>query len=146
MRFRHKGKITIPYTNYTPKEVETQGEAIYEQEIRTKIEAKNKGKFLVIDIETGEYEIAPDDLKDWTEYEQFTLRWVSEAIRLLKPHGTIYIFMGVRFLSMSENRMTRSMTLFDSIDPRAYRKPLDLKAEDEEKERCESLVHDLSRG
>lgn len=52
----------MPYTNYTPKEVETQGEAIYGQQIRTKVEAKNKGKFLVIDIETGEYEIDPDDL------------------------------------------------------------------------------------
>jgi hypothetical protein len=52
----------MPYTNYTPQEVEARGEAIYEQRIRTEVEAKNKGKFLVIDIETGEYEIAPDDL------------------------------------------------------------------------------------
>ena len=52
----------MPYANYTSKEVETRGEAIYEQQIRTEVEAKNKGKFLVIDIETGEYEIDPDDL------------------------------------------------------------------------------------
>ena len=52
----------MPYTNYTSEEVETRGEAIYEQQIRAKVEARNKGKFLVVDIETGEYEIDPDDL------------------------------------------------------------------------------------
>ncbi|MBT9149623.1 MAG: hypothetical protein AAGB97_09510 [Dehalococcoidia bacterium] len=52
----------MPYTNYTPKEVESKGEAIYGQQIRDKVEPKHKGKFLVIDIETGEYEINADDL------------------------------------------------------------------------------------
>jgi hypothetical protein len=52
----------MPYANYTSKEVESQGEAIYEQQIRDKVEPKDKGKFLVIDIETGEYEIDYDDL------------------------------------------------------------------------------------
>ncbi|MBM3242360.1 hypothetical protein FJZ31_39375 [Candidatus Poribacteria bacterium] len=52
----------MPYANYTSKEVESKGEAIYEQQIRDKVEPKDKGKFLVIDIETGEYEIDYDDL------------------------------------------------------------------------------------
>jgi hypothetical protein len=52
----------MPYANYTSEEVESQGEAIYEQQIRDKVEPKDKGKFLVIDIETGEYEIDYDDL------------------------------------------------------------------------------------
>jgi len=52
----------MPYANYTPKEVSSRGEAIYEQQIRDKVETKNKGKFLVIDIETGKYEIDADDL------------------------------------------------------------------------------------
>lgn len=52
----------MPYTNYTPKEVESRGEAIYEQQIRDKVETEDKGKFLVIDIETVEYEIDTDDL------------------------------------------------------------------------------------
>jgi hypothetical protein len=58
----NKEEIAMPYTNYTPKEVSSWGEAIYEQQIRNKVEAKYKGKFLVIDIETGEYEIDADDL------------------------------------------------------------------------------------
>lgn len=39
------------------------------------------------------------DKKDWTEYEKFTQQWLSEAVRLLKDNGTVYIFMGVRFVS-----------------------------------------------
>ena len=35
---------------------------IDEQQIRNKVKAKYKGKFLVIDIETGEYEVDADDL------------------------------------------------------------------------------------
>lgn len=52
----------MPYLNYTPSEVELQGESIYKRQIRDKVELKHKGKFLVIDIETGEYEIDADDL------------------------------------------------------------------------------------
>lgn len=52
----------MPYTNYTSQEVESRGEAIYVQQIREKVDPQHKGKFLVIDIETGEYEINADDL------------------------------------------------------------------------------------
>lgn len=51
------------YANYTPEEVEARGEAIYEEQIRDRVEAENRGKFLVIDIETGDYEIDADDLR-----------------------------------------------------------------------------------
>ncbi len=52
----------MPYTRYTPQEVEARGEATYVQQIRDKVEPQHKGKFLVIDIETGDYEIDADDL------------------------------------------------------------------------------------
>ena len=52
----------MPYINYTSKEVASRGEAIYRQEIRHKVDPKHKGKFLVIDIETGKYEMNADDL------------------------------------------------------------------------------------
>ena len=52
----------MPYVKCTAREVESQGEAIYEQRIRASVEVENKGKFLVLDIETGEYEIDTDDL------------------------------------------------------------------------------------
>lgn len=39
------------------------------------------------------------DKKDWAEYEKFTRQWIKEAVRILKHNGTIYVFMGVRFIS-----------------------------------------------
>jgi site-specific DNA-methyltransferase (adenine-specific) len=39
------------------------------------------------------------DLKAWHEYEDFTRQWLTEAARLLKPTGSLYVFMGVRFIS-----------------------------------------------
>ena len=52
----------MPYMNYTSREVESRGEAIYVQQIRDKVISRHKGEFLVVDIETGEYEINTDDL------------------------------------------------------------------------------------
>jgi len=39
------------------------------------------------------------DSKAWHEYERFTDAWIQQTIRLLKPTGSIYVFMGVRFIS-----------------------------------------------
>lgn len=39
------------------------------------------------------------DLKAWDEYGRFTDAWIEQAIRVLKPTGSIYVFMGVRFIS-----------------------------------------------
>jgi hypothetical protein len=52
----------MAYLPYTAEEVAARGEAIYEQQIRPKVEATHKGQFVVIDIETGDYEIDADDL------------------------------------------------------------------------------------
>ncbi len=52
----------MPYARYLPEEVESQGEAIYRRQIRPRVEEGNKGRFVVIDIETGEFEIDDDDL------------------------------------------------------------------------------------
>lgn len=39
------------------------------------------------------------DSKAWGEYEVFTRNWLTQATRILKPTGSIYVFMGVRFIS-----------------------------------------------
>lgn len=52
----------MPYTRYTPQEVESRGEAMYVRQILRKMDPQHKGQFLVIDIETGDYEIDEDDL------------------------------------------------------------------------------------
>ena len=53
----------MPYARYSPQEVESRGEEIYENRIRAQVEGGNKGKFVVIDIETGQFEIDEDDLQ-----------------------------------------------------------------------------------
>jgi hypothetical protein len=48
---------------YRVEEFARRGDTIYENDIRPKLTAKHVGKFLAIDIDTGEYEMAPDELK-----------------------------------------------------------------------------------
>jgi hypothetical protein len=52
----------MPYPQYTPEEVAQRGEAIYERQIRARFEPEHMGQFVVIDIETGDYELDIDDL------------------------------------------------------------------------------------
>jgi hypothetical protein len=62
----------------TADEIVRRGEEIYQREIRAKVEATNKGKFLAIDIETGAYEIDEDDL--------------AASKRLLARHPNVQIY------------------------------------------------------
>ena len=39
------------------------------------------------------------DSKSFDDYIDFTKQWTAEAKRVLKPTGTIYVFMGFRFIS-----------------------------------------------
>lgn len=39
------------------------------------------------------------DNREFDEYLDFSQQWLREAQRVLKPTGTIYVFMGVRFIS-----------------------------------------------
>lgn len=46
---------------YGPGEISARGEAIYREQIQSKVEPAGKGKFVVIDVETGDYEIDAGD-------------------------------------------------------------------------------------
>ena len=50
----------VGHPRYTAEEIAARAKALYEKDIRAKVEADNKGKYLVIDIETGDYEIDRD--------------------------------------------------------------------------------------
>ena len=52
----------MSHPRYTTDEIVRGGQALYEERIRAKVEASHKGKFLVLDIETGEYEIDANEL------------------------------------------------------------------------------------
>lgn len=68
----------MPYSDYPPGTIAARGKEIYQQQIREKVEPQHKGKFLSVDIETGDYEIGADDL--------------SPSMRLLakRPEAVIY--------------------------------------------------------
>ena len=52
----------MPYSNETSEVIAARGEKIY-QPLRDELEAQHKGKIFVVDIETGNYEIADEDLE-----------------------------------------------------------------------------------
>ena len=52
------------------------------------------------------------DLKGFDEYIEFTRQWTSEAKRVLTNDGTIYVFMGVRFISYLYDILDREQELF----------------------------------
>ena len=68
----------MPRTDYTSEIVAARGKEIYQQQIQDIVEPEHKGKFLSVDIETGDYEIGTGDL--------------SPTMRLLdkRPDAVIY--------------------------------------------------------
>ncbi len=53
----------MPHPRYTSEEIAQRGHLLYEQRIRNEVGDESRGKFLVIDIETGQYEIDASDLR-----------------------------------------------------------------------------------
>jgi DNA modification methylase len=39
------------------------------------------------------------DMLDWQGYEKFTRQWLAAAVPLLRPSGSLYVFMGVQFIA-----------------------------------------------
>ena len=77
----------------TPDQVAESGEKIYQQQLRDKVECEHRGRFLVLDIVSGDYEI--DD------------RDVVASGRLLerRPEGILY---GVRIGHPTAYRLGKS--------------------------------------
>lgn len=51
-----------PQPRYSKEEFARRGDEIYERDIRLHLTANDEGKFVVLDIETGGYEIDADEL------------------------------------------------------------------------------------
>ena len=63
---------------YSTDEVVRRGEELYEEAIRASIEPGNVGKYLVIEIESGDYEMAADHLT------------AGRGVRSRHPEGVFY--------------------------------------------------------
>lgn len=63
---------------YTAEEIGRIGQQLYDHELREKVEASNRGKYLVLDVATGAYEVGDDYLL------------LSKALRARVPDAAIY--------------------------------------------------------
>ena len=54
----------MPRPDMEAAEIVRRGEEIYDRDIRALVEAEHDGKFLVLDIESGDYEIGDDESDD----------------------------------------------------------------------------------
>ena len=52
------------------------------------------------------------DRKEFDEYLKFSTLWLTEARRILKPPGTIYVFMGFRFISYLYDILDRELQMY----------------------------------
>ena len=52
----------MPHSRYSSAEIVQRGQGLYDQRIRAQVETGHQGQFLVLDIETGDYEIDADDV------------------------------------------------------------------------------------
>lgn len=55
---------------YTTEETVALGEAIYERDIRSKVESEHAGKYLVVDVTTGDYSISDIELAAFESAER----------------------------------------------------------------------------
>ncbi len=70
--------MAIVEASYTPEEVVERGKALYEQNIRAQVKEGNMGKYLVIDVLTGDYEIGENHLD------------TAKRARTKHPDATLY--------------------------------------------------------
>jgi hypothetical protein len=54
--------MLTPQPRYSKEEFARRGDEIYERDICPHLKAEDEGKFVVVDIETGAYEIDADEL------------------------------------------------------------------------------------
>ncbi len=75
---------------YSKEEFAQRGEALYYNNIRAHVEPQHNGKFVAIDIETGDYEVDEDD---YTAGERLLLRNPDAQLWLMRAgHATAYRF------------------------------------------------------
>ncbi len=52
----------MPHPRFSSEEIAEKGQALYDRGIRDKLGPDDRGKYLVLDIETGHYELDTDQL------------------------------------------------------------------------------------
>lgn len=58
-----------------------------------------------------DYNTTKDDMS-FTDYINFSKSWLLEAKRVLKPYGSIYVFMGMRFISYIYTILEQDLNMY----------------------------------
>ncbi len=69
----------MPHPRFTTEEIVERGQLLYEQRIRHEVESESEGKFLVLDVESGLYEIDASDLE------------AMQRARAANPDAALYV-------------------------------------------------------
>ena len=89
----------MPHPRYSSAEIVQRGQALYDERIRVKVEASHQGRFLAVDIETGEYEIDVDEL---AALKRAKAKHPDAALYLLRiGSSTAYRLGGQRLVTSS---------------------------------------------
>jgi hypothetical protein len=56
-------KAPVSGPRYSKEEFARRGDALYDEKIKPRLEKNHRGEFVSIDIETGDFEIDPVDMK-----------------------------------------------------------------------------------
>jgi hypothetical protein len=82
----------MAHPSLSGEEVERRGQALYEQSIRAKVAADNKGKICMIDVETGDYDIGDTMLE--TSGRMLARRPGAALWAVRIGHDVVYSFGG----------------------------------------------------
>jgi hypothetical protein len=66
------------YRDYTKDQIVDRGEEIYRQRLQPLVEDGNKGKYLVVDIESGDYAVGED------------MSALSQSLHARRPEAPLY--------------------------------------------------------
>ncbi len=86
----------MSHSNYTTDEIVQRGQAIYEEQIRPKLSSEEQGKFLVVDIETGEFET---DNSELAALKRAKIKNPDAALFLLRVGSTTAYRLGGTMLA-----------------------------------------------
>jgi len=78
-------------TSFTDEEIVRKGLELYEREIRQRVEPEHNGRFLVLDIRSGDYEIAEESV---TAYDRAAAKHPDGALYLVRVGSPTAVRLG----------------------------------------------------
>lgn len=75
----------MPYPLHTTDEIARRGEELYERSVRAQVEPESDGRFLALDVDSGDYEIADEALAATTRLRKRRPGAVTYLVRVGYP-------------------------------------------------------------